>query len=459
MLELKDFIHLPALDPLIGKLLADNRGLTVIAGLDPRPEISEAAGVPGSGRTTIFRILVRQLLENQPGLRALVVTAERGSLRLSRQLRRRVEEHVVHSAAEMAETVGAIAAVSDGGQAALLVIDHLDGANVAPALAAARAGRHILAQLETVSRGAAVARLLLELGATPADLDGLHWVLAVQRLPALCTQCRAAVAPAGEELALLGRRWMEPLPGPFYRAAGCDSCQGSGRQDTIAAFDLYCRQEAGDSLPLEAYLGHLAQEGHVSLDDLLYVEADETRRSYALFAASERELLELRASMQARLAELESAYRVAQQRTEALVSLQEVGDALATTGDLRALAHQICVQACDLSGGDYALLYMRHEGDEAEVLASHGWDLGRIESPIQLGLDRYQERSLDELPPGIGPLRPGVRAANIRGGVFLPLLKQGEPIGALVVQSGRKARFEPGEVSLLRGLAALAVVT
>ncbi|MDT8306446.1 MAG: PP2C family protein-serine/threonine phosphatase, partial [Anaerolineae bacterium] len=35
----------------------------------------------------------------------------------------------------------------------------------------------------------------------------------------------------------------------------------------------------------------------------------------------------------------------------------------------------------------------------------------------------------------------------------------GEPIGALVVQSGRKARFEPGEVSLLRGLAALAVVT
>jgi phosphoserine phosphatase RsbU/P len=456
MLELKDFIHLPALDPLIGQLLADDTGLTVVAGLDPRPEISEAAGVPGSGRMTIFRILVRQILESEPQTKALIVARQRGLVRVSRQLRSRVTELVVRTPDEIVE---ALAGLARGKARSLLVIEHLDALITAPVLEAAGAGRRILAQLETVARGAAVARQLIELGAAPDALDALHWVLAVQRLPALCPHCRAEVEPAAEEMAALRQRWQEGLPGPFFRASGCDACQGSGHQDTIAAFDLYCRHDPACNLPLEAYLRHLAQAGHVSLDDLLYLEEDAAQRSYRLFSASERALNEVRTTMQVRLAELESAYRVAQQRTEALVSLQAVGDALATTGDLRALAHQICVQACELSGGDYAMLYMRHEGEEVEVLASHGWDLARISSPVELTLDAYTERPFDELPPGIGPLRPGVRAANIRGGLFLPLLKQGEPVGALIVQSGRKSRFSPGEVSLLRGLAALAIVT
>jgi sigma-B regulation protein RsbU (phosphoserine phosphatase) len=116
------------------------------------------------------------------------------------------------------------------------------------------------------------------------------------------------------------------------------------------------------------------------------------------------------------------------------------------------------VQACDLSGGDYALLYLLHEPARAEILASHGWDLARIESPVELSVDAQSERPFGERPPGIGELRPGVRAANIRGGILLPLVKQGEPVGALIVQSGRRARFGPAEVSLLRGLASLAVV-
>jgi phosphoserine phosphatase RsbU/P len=456
MLELKDFIHLPALDPLVGKLLANENGLTLVAGLDPRPEICEAAGVPGSGRTTIFRILVRQLLESQPQTRALVLSGERGALRIARQLRSRVEEHVVQTPDEVVAALN-VAANSQG--STLLVIEHLDAQVAGPALAAARAGRHILAQLETVARGQAVARQLVELGAAPGDLDALHWVLAVQRLPALCPHCRGEIEPEEGEVALLGQRWQKPLAGPFFRAPGCDNCRGSGRQDTIAAFDLYCRHDPACNLPLEEYLNHLARGGHLALDDLLYLHEDEIQRNYRLFAASERALTEVRSTMQVRLAELESAYRVAQQRTEALVSLQAVGEALATTGDLRALAHQICVQACELSGGDYALLYLRHEGEQAEILASHGWDLARIESPVQLGVAEYSERPFDGLPPGISPLRPGVRAANIRGGLFLPLLKQGEPVGALLVQSGRKNRFAPGEVSLLRGLAALAIVT
>lgn len=34
MLELKDFIHLPELDPIIEQLAADGPGLIVVAGLD-----------------------------------------------------------------------------------------------------------------------------------------------------------------------------------------------------------------------------------------------------------------------------------------------------------------------------------------------------------------------------------------------------------------------------------------
>lgn len=455
MLELKDFIHLPDLDPLIGKLLADSSGLTIVAGLDPRPEVTRAAGVPASGRATIFRILVRQILESQPETRAVVIVTEHGFLRVSRGLRRRVEEVVAPTPDERAAVLAqALEAAGDVPPRSLLVLEHLDEALAGPVLQAARAGRRILTQMETVARGEALARLLVSQGAARDDLAGLHWVLAVQRLPALCPQCRWEVQALEHEMARLA----QGTAGPFFRAAGCDVCQGTGRQDTIAAFDLYCRHDAACNLPLNAYLSHLAQSGHLALDDLLYPEDDELQRSYRLYAASERSLLDAQAAMQRRMAELESATRVAQQRTEALISLQSVGEVLATTGNLKAVAHQICVQACDLSGGDYALLYLLHEPTQAEILASHGWDLARLESPVELIVGVDSERPFAERPPGIGELRPGVRAANIRGGVFLPLVKQGEPIGALIVQTARKARFAPGEVSLLRGLASLAVV-
>jgi len=459
MLELKDFIHLPDLDPLIGKLLADNTGLTLVTGLDPRPEVSAAAGVPASGRATIFRILVRQILESRPASRALVIATERGALRVSRPLQRRVQEVVAPTAEEQEAVLAHI--LEEPAEArthSLLVLEHLEGALAAKVMQAARAGRHILAQMEAVGRGEMLARHLVSQGVAPDDLDGLRWALAVQRLPALCPQCRREVQAQEDELARLARHAPNSPGGPFFRANGCEACQGSGRQDTITAFDLYCRHDPSCNLPLNVYLAHLAQSGHLSLDDLLDPEADELQRSYRLYAASERSLVDAQATMQRRMAQLESASRVAQQRTEALISLQTVGEALATTGDLKAVAHQICVQACDLSGGEYALLYLLREPDQAEILASHGWDLARIQSPVALAVDAESERPFGELPPGIAPLRPGVRAANIRGGLFLPLVKQGEPVGALIVQTGRRVRFAPAEVSLLRSLASLAVV-
>src|SRR5690606_35634095 len=166
MLELKDFIHLPDLDPLIGKLLADNTGLTLVTGLDPRPEVSAAAGVPASGRATIFRILVRQILESRPASRALVITTERGALRVSRPLQRRVQE-VVAPTAEEQEAVLArlLEEPAEARSHSLLALEHLEGALAAKVMQAARAGRHILALMEAVGRGEMLARHLVSHGA------------------------------------------------------------------------------------------------------------------------------------------------------------------------------------------------------------------------------------------------------------------------------------------------------
>lgn len=37
MLDLGDFVHLPDIKPLIAELVASGPGLTIVAGLDPRP--------------------------------------------------------------------------------------------------------------------------------------------------------------------------------------------------------------------------------------------------------------------------------------------------------------------------------------------------------------------------------------------------------------------------------------
>ncbi len=60
MLKLEDFFHLPQLDALVEQILADGPGLTVVAGLDPRPTSEPVVSdrfLP-SGRSAIFRMSV-----------------------------------------------------------------------------------------------------------------------------------------------------------------------------------------------------------------------------------------------------------------------------------------------------------------------------------------------------------------------------------------------------------------
>ena len=77
MLRFSDFAHLPQIDGLVRELVNEPRGLILVAGLDSRPAL-EGPGdalphfLP-SGRTTIFRVLVSELLDAHPGRRCVVV--------------------------------------------------------------------------------------------------------------------------------------------------------------------------------------------------------------------------------------------------------------------------------------------------------------------------------------------------------------------------------------------------
>lgn len=84
MLKLGDFFHLPQVDELIGQLVADRQGLVVVAGLDPRPvsATAVAGGFLPSGRSSLFRILMREILDAHPSLKATVVAEEKAAVRI-----------------------------------------------------------------------------------------------------------------------------------------------------------------------------------------------------------------------------------------------------------------------------------------------------------------------------------------------------------------------------------------
>ncbi len=70
---------------------------------------------------------------------------------------------------------------------------------------AAQRGVRVLAQLDTVYRGAEVARQLVDMGVPREQMDTLRWVVAVQRLATLCPVCKQPAPPTPAQLARLQR--------------------------------------------------------------------------------------------------------------------------------------------------------------------------------------------------------------------------------------------------------------
>jgi serine phosphatase RsbU (regulator of sigma subunit) len=498
MFSLRDFFHLPQLDGWVQQLTLGGPGLAVVAGLDSRASPLSAAGplsaarqqAPAfllpSGRSAIFSIIIDQVLTQQPGINCLVVARDSHSVRISRQFRRRMRLLTVEPPFSYAGRIEAAIEKPPG----LLVLDHLDAETVGLAFNAAWQGLFLLAPLDTVFHGSEVARHLLSLGAPAQRLAALRWVFSVQRLGTLCPDCKRPVKLSQEqlsrlrELALLysTREGLQDLALAFtnpeslqvFRADGCPHCHQSGRQGDVAVFDVFhnppqtaaSMQELAQPsvFPMQAYVARLALLGHLSLDDFLDFEAGQFRRIGHSLLAREALLAETMAVHERKLAELEAANRVLEQRTRSLVSLQEIGQALITSEDLKDLASRICRFALDLCGADRVIVYYLHSQREAQTLAAGGWAPERVpirSDPLEVlstGGVSAPESSNEPLaynrwPPGIPPRHPDVEGAELRAGLYVPLVAQEKRVGFILAHTTRKPAFLPKEVSLLRTLA------
>jgi sigma-B regulation protein RsbU (phosphoserine phosphatase) len=479
MLKLGDFFHLPQLEGLFERLVSNETGLIVVAGLDPRP-VSAAttdAGFLPSGRSAIFGILMREILEADPALRAVVVTEDRTAVRIPRQLRRRVRLSLVGSSAAYADQLSDALRY----QPDVLVVGRLCVETAPAALKAARDGVRVLSQLDTVFKGAGVVRQLCDLNVPWDYLDGLAWILTVQRLATLCSYCKQVVAPDPAQLADLAHRYPH-LGGlvegadAFFRADGCSQCHQTGRHGSITAFDVFRMDhdavrssflEQSSLLSLEEYLLRLAALGYLPLDDVLQLEADQLRRTYSLLNTSEHALVEANATLGRTLAELEAANRVLEQRTQALFSLQDIGQALIASTSLHDLAARVCRRARDLCGADRAILYFWRAADEgddrAEVLAVGGWDPGLVHQQLDAGSVFGVSASTEptpftRLPPGVLPGSRDIEELDIRAGLRVPLVAQQERVGLMIVHSTERDSFTPGQVALLQTFANQAAV-
>lgn len=489
MLELRDFDLLPQAEALLQRLTAGWEGLGVVAGLDARPLIGDPF-LP-SGHSTLFWMLVRDVLLAGPAMRATIVTRSGEPVRLSKAMVRRVEHLQADSPRAYVECITRAA----GQRPDLLVVDRLTRESAPAALRAAVRGLRVLSQLDTVLRGAEVAHLLSDLGCTHALLDGLAWVMAVQRLPTLCASCKVPSPPTPTQLAALRHRFPRLDPASdaagFHQAPGCAHCGQTGRGGEVTALDI-CLIDAGttdprrqaSTLPLQAYVLELARQGCLTVEDALFLDAELLRRACRLLSATEETLTKTHAELERRTTELGVTTRVLQQRTEALVALEGIGQALISSKSLEEVAHRLCRNARDLCGADRAILYYRQSeqiGAEApesakpgeratmaEILAVVGWDPALVHQPVEEWLvfasgkvtqdGAAEPFKTSAWPPGVPRQPTDLTAAALSCGLRVPLVVQDKRVGLMIVHTSQKHGFSPGAVALLQTFANQAAV-
>lgn len=479
MLKLRDFLHLPQVDDLMAQLVADESGMIVLAGIDARPLAdANVRSITPSGLSALFNILLQEILMARPLARGIVVTKEKSLGKVPRQIQRRVRSMLVDSTATYRQQIE----IATGMRPQLLVIDQLDASSAPAAFSAAQSGVRVLTLVDTVLRGAAVARQFLEMGVARGQLSALHWIITNQRMSVLCQKCKREIEPGAEPFDRLLAHYphLKPvldhlLTGEgnkerprFYRAGSCETCRGTGYSGDIALFDIFHRYQGQEDLfnqpallSLEEYALYLAAQGELDLIDVLNLETDHLRRTYEMLTASEKALTQANNELNSKLFELEASNRVLVQRTEVLISLQDLGQALISSTGLSDLAARMCQRAGELCGADRVVLYLRRIEDDgsegARILAVRGWDKAKLGEHVEWRLlsDRNEPRRsirFTQLPPGLSLVKPP-ESQIIQTGLRVPLIAQDHPVGVMLIQSTQKSAFTPGETALLNTFA------
>lgn len=495
MFSLRDFFHLPELDEWFDEMAAGNPGLAVIAGLDVRPAPSSApgggiaaVGLLPSGRSAIFSVLLDTLLERRSDASCRVVCRDTGLVRIPRGFKARFKVWEVAPPFTYAGRVEDLLKEPPG----ILVMDPLDPETLLPALKAANAGWMVLSQLNSVFRGEEAARQILQMGAEPALLSALRWIISVQRLPALCPRCkqRIRITPSEAERLLayplrfpegLRRRLVEPggllaglYPGEegdeleVFASTGCEHCRETGRQGEISVFDVYAHRSEphpASVLPAVGYIGKLVELGYLPLEEFLDYEPLQYRRLAHSLLDRDGHLQDTSAAFERKLAELEAANRVLDQRTRSLVQLHEIGQAMVASFELPDVANRMCRFVLSLCGADRVVVYYLISEDRAQVLASGGWQPERLlaeadAAPLHAACTGKRGRNSEQgpalfpdPPPGVKLRDPDVEGFALRAGLCMPLVAQDQPLGFIVAHSTRKASFSQSEVALLQTLA------
>jgi len=468
MLSLKDFHHLPDIDPIFDQIIQAGSGISIIAGMNPRTysQPGDRDNFVPSGKSGIFRILIREILEEIPRLKATIITKDKKEFRVPRTLYGRVNYVLVNSPEDYQQVIPSIVHQSPG----LLVVDKLIPENAASMIGCAEKGCWILTQMDTVFRGPEVIRALLDWGVDSEELAGINWIFSLARIPLLC-DCKIKKPPEKTLADSFQRRY--PFLNinrelEYFGTGGCELCGQSGRRNEVTAFDAYKNIEESNidnhySFPIEAYMLRLAELGLIPLDDILRFDSDLLHRTYQNLADSEDSLISAKNTLERKIVELQASNRVLHNRTEELISLHDIGQALTGSTTLRDLAKRVCQQASILCGADRAILYFHRDGNIAEVLATHGWAPGYIpyRVPIQdlLTPDVQDSPSIyKDPPPGIDLNKAAIEIGKLRTGLRISLNVQSEPVGAMIVHSTVKTQFQEGAIALLQTFANQAAV-
>jgi serine phosphatase RsbU (regulator of sigma subunit) len=215
-------------------------------------------------------------------------------------------------------------------------------------------------------------------------------------------------------------------------------------------------------LSKEAYRFELAAQGHLSLEDVLYAEADQVQKLYQLYSGSQQALNEKSNLLQRKLTELEAANQVLLKRTEVQISLQDTMQMLTSSSDLADLGKRVCQRARELCGAERAILYFLRKpamGEQkAEVLAVSGWNPSLLHQQFDASLILAPGMRSSPTPVNVTAtkgLPPSYKdeITQFHAALQVPLIAQEERIGLMVIHTSRKRAFTPGETSLLQTFA------
>lgn len=209
--------------PQLGFAKEDLSRLEVM--LDGRCGLILVTGLPGSGRATTLRAMLAGI---DAAGRSLIAVESSGETRIEGVSRISVDDGFTS-----AEALGGL-----GGQDAdvIMVDDITDGSAMSAAVAAALAGRLVLAGLFARST-AVVLEMMLESAKRWPLASALLGVISQRTVRRICPECRREVTPTADLLDRLNIR-ADDVNFPICRGDGCDACSRTGYSGRTGLFSL-----------------------------------------------------------------------------------------------------------------------------------------------------------------------------------------------------------------------------